>query len=90
MAMSSIKKYLSPINPDDLGFYPSEYAVTLGSKTKVYTPGSNLPPIPKRGLVLLGVEEDRGPLAMQAAPRLLTKFGAASTNWPFQPKTLIL
>lgn len=63
MAMSSIKKYLSPINPDDLGFYPSEYAVTLGSKTKVYTPGSNLPPIPKRGLVLLGVEEDRGAIS---------------------------
>ena len=63
MAMSSIKKYLSPINPDDLGFYPSEYAVTLGSKTKVYTPGSNLPTMPKGGLVLLGVPEDRGAIS---------------------------
>lgn len=58
--MSSIKKYLTPVNPDDLGFYPTEYAVTLGSKIKVYTPDSNLPAMPKGGLVLLGVEEDRG------------------------------
>ena len=58
--MSSIKKYLTPINPDDLGYHPSEYAVTLGSKIKAYTPGTNLPAMPKGGLVLLGVEEDRG------------------------------
>lgn len=58
--MSSIKKYLSPVNPDDLGFYPSEYAVTLGSKIKAYIPGANVPAMPKDGLVLLGVEEDRG------------------------------
>ncbi len=58
--MSSIKKYLTPINPDDLGFYPSEIAVTLGSKIKAYTPGTNLPAMPKGGLVLLGVQEDRG------------------------------
>ncbi len=58
--MSSIKKYLTPINPDDLGYHPSEYAFTLGSKIKAYTPGTNLPAMPKGGLVLLGVEEDRG------------------------------
>lgn len=58
--MSSIKKYLTPINPDDLGYHPSEYAVTLGSKIKAYTPDTNLPAMPKGGLVLLGVEEDRG------------------------------
>ena len=58
--MSSIKKYLTPINPDDLGYHPSEYAVTLGSKIKSYTPGTTLPAMPKGGLVLLGVEEDRG------------------------------
>lgn len=58
--MSSIKKYLTPINPDDLGFYPTEYTVTLGSKIKAYTPGANLPAMPKGGLVLVGVEEDRG------------------------------
>ncbi len=58
--MSSIKKYLTPINPDDLGYHPSEMAVTLGKNIKAYTPGANLPAMPKGGLVLLGVEEDRG------------------------------
>ena len=56
----SINQYLSPIDPDELGYRPSEYAITIGSKIKAYTLGSNLPDIPKGGLVLLGVGEDRG------------------------------
>lgn len=58
--MSSIRKYLTPVNPDDLGYYPSEYTMTLGSRIAAYTPGSDLPAMPENGLVLLGVEEDRG------------------------------
>ncbi len=60
--MNSIRKYLTPVNPDDLGYYPSEYAMTLGSKIVAYTPDADLPIIPEGGLVLLGVEEDRGAL----------------------------
>lgn len=56
----SVKKYLSPIDPDELGYRPSEFAAMLGTKVKAYLPGANLPAMPKGGLLLLGVEEDRG------------------------------
>ena len=56
----SIKKYLSPIKPDELGYRPSEYAITLGSKVKAYVAGAALPEMPKSGLVIVGVGEDRG------------------------------
>lgn len=55
-----INRYLSPINPDDLGYYPSEFSATLGSAITAYVPGSSLPEIPQGGLVLVGIEEDRG------------------------------
>lgn len=61
--MNSIQKYLSPINPDNFGFFPSEYAPTLGSRIQAYTPSEGMPEIPKGGLVLLGVEEDRGAIS---------------------------
>ena len=56
----SIKKYLSPIEPGELGYYPTEYAVTIGSKIKAYIPGAEFPTLPEGGLVLVGVGEDRG------------------------------
>ena len=56
----SINKYLSPINPDELGYHPSEYAITIGSTINAYTLETSLPSIPQGGLVLLGVGEDRG------------------------------
>jgi arginase family enzyme len=56
----SIYPYLSPINPDELGYRPSEYAITIGDHVHAYLPDTNPPEIPKDGLVLLGVEEDRG------------------------------
>ena len=56
----SINKYLSPINPDELGYYPSTYATTIGSKIIAHTPATGFPDIPTGKLVLLGVEEDRG------------------------------
>lgn len=55
-----ISRYLSPINPDDWGYYPSEMSVKLGSVIDAYLPESSLPEIPAGGLVLVGVEEDRG------------------------------
>lgn len=56
----SIKKYLSPINPDELGYRPTENATTIGEKVKAYIPNTNPPAIHKDGLVILGVGEDRG------------------------------
>ena len=56
----SIKKYLSPIDPDALGFIPSQRTLLLGAVAKVYVPGGNLPSVPKNGIVILGVGEDRG------------------------------
>ncbi|MBQ5974167.1 MAG: formimidoylglutamase [Bacteroidales bacterium] len=53
----SISQYLSPIQPDSLGYYPSEFSVTLGSRIIPYHPGDE---IPEHSLVLLGVGEDRG------------------------------
>ena len=53
----SISQYLSPIQPDSLGYYPSEFSVTLGSRIFPYHPGDE---IPEHSLVLLGVGEDRG------------------------------
>lgn len=55
-----ISRYLSPINPDDWGFYPSEMSVKLGTAIDTYQTNGDLPDIPDNGLVLLGVEEDRG------------------------------
>lgn len=54
-----LSRYLTPINPDNWGYYPSEMSVKLGSVIDAYLPGSGLPEIPKGGLVLVGVEEDR-------------------------------
>lgn len=56
----SISKYLKPINPDELGYFPSELSVTLGSAINAYLPEGVCPDVPEGGLVLLGVEEDRG------------------------------
>ena len=56
----SINKYLSPIEPDELGYYPSEYAVTIGSRIHAYTAGAGFPELPAGGLVIVGVGEDRG------------------------------
>lgn len=56
----SIKQYLTPIRLDDFGFYPSQYDETLGSVISAYTPNTPFPSIPEGGLVLVGVEEDRG------------------------------
>ena len=56
----SIEQYLSPINPDDLGYTPSEVAVTLGTRITAFTPQNGFPDLPSHGLVLVGVGEDRG------------------------------
>ena len=57
----SIKKYLRPINPDDLGYMPSGVTATIGDRTNAYTTaGDAFPDIPAGSLVLLGVPEDRG------------------------------
>ena len=56
----SIKQYLTPVNLDELGYYPSQYALTLGCNTSAYIVGGDLPDLPKDGIVLLGVGEDRG------------------------------
>ena len=56
----SINKYLSPIEPDELGYHPSEYATTIGQCIEAYILGTNPPDIPTGGLVMLGVGEDRG------------------------------
>lgn len=56
----SIAHYLSPIQPNSLGYYPSEFSVTLGSCITSHTPEEGCPDIPDDGLVLLGVGEDRG------------------------------
>lgn len=55
-----IKKYLSPIDPDELDYYPSQMSVILGTAIQAYTTESDLPEIIEGGLVLVGVEEDRG------------------------------
>lgn len=55
-----IDQYLNPINPDRFGYRASEYTKTLGDIIEAHLPASGLPNIPKGGLVLLGVEEDRG------------------------------
>lgn len=56
----SIEQYLSPIRPDSLGYYPSEFAVTLGACIDTHTPETGIPEIPSNGLVMVGVGEDRG------------------------------
>lgn len=56
----SITKYLLPIEPDSLGYYPSEMSVTIGSVIKAHVPDEALPEIPVGGLVMVGVEDDRG------------------------------
>lgn len=56
----SLQRYLSPIDPDSLGYHPSEYAAILGSRVQCHTPASGFPGIPQHSLVLLGVGEDRG------------------------------
>ncbi len=56
----SIYQYLSPINADELGYRPSEYATTIGDHIMAHLPNTTPPEIPEGGLVLLGVEEDRG------------------------------
>lgn len=52
--------YLSPVQPNSLGYYPSEFSITLGSCIETHTPEEGLPEIPDNGLVMLGVGEDRG------------------------------
>ena len=56
----SIQQYLSPIQPDLLGFLPSEFAVRLGDRIETHTPQTGLPEIPTHSLVMVGVGEDRG------------------------------
>lgn len=55
-----IQQYLSPVNPDKLGFYPSEFVVTLGSKIRAHLPETGLPELHPGSLLLVGVPEDRG------------------------------
>ncbi len=56
----AIEQYLSPVQPNSLGYYPSEFSVTLGSRMRTHTPEEGCPELPEQGLVLLGVGEDRG------------------------------
>lgn len=58
----SINQYLSPINPDSLGYFPSESATTLGARIISHTPEAGIPQLPEsdEGLVMIGVGEDRG------------------------------
>ena len=56
----SINKYLSPIEPGELGYYPSEYAETIGLRIHAYTSEAGFPEMPTGGLVIVGVGEDRG------------------------------
>lgn len=56
----SISKYLSPVDPDDLGYFPSEYRTTLGTVITAYVPGFEFPEIPQGCLAIVGVNEDRG------------------------------
>ncbi|MBQ0161331.1 MAG: formimidoylglutamase [Bacteroidales bacterium] len=56
----NIAQYLNPINPDLLGYRASEYTETMGNIIEAHLSASVLPEIPKGGLVLVGVEEDRG------------------------------
>lgn len=55
-----IQQYLSPVQPNSLGYYPSEFSVTLGSRIVTHTPEEGCPDIPDEGLVMVGVGEDRG------------------------------
>lgn len=54
----SLLQYLSPINPDHLGYDLVDLPVTLSSQIDAHI--DHLPEIPQHGLVLVGVGEDRG------------------------------
>ena len=55
----NIDLYLKPIDTDSLGYKPSEFAAILGSKVKLYQPGTGME-IPEKSLLLVGVGDDRG------------------------------
>lgn len=59
LLIMNIDLYLKPIDTDSLGYKPSEFAAILGSKVKLYQPGTGME-IPEKSLLLVGVGDDRG------------------------------
>lgn len=57
---NALKNFLNPVDMEKVGYMPSQYDSVLGDHIIAYTKESGFPSIPKHGLVMLGVPEDRG------------------------------